>query len=60
MCNFMPAVRGVGRRRGAGALPPALKSTQEGEVYMIKLSDEREIEGFPRSRKLYDDVLTKI
>ena len=46
--------------RGGQVLPPALKSTQEGEVYMIKLSDEREAEFFPRGRKLYDDVLTKI
>ena len=45
---------------GGQVPPPALKSTQEGEVYMIKLSDEREAEFFPRGRKLYDDVLTKI
>ena len=76
MCNFMPAVglgqqfvqfyacrSAVGPWPGGGGgqvPPPALKSTQEGEVYMIKLSDEREAEFFPRGRKLYDDVLTKI
>ena len=47
---------------GGGQVPllPVLKSTQEGEVYIIKLSDEMEAEGFHRGRKLYDDVLRKI
>ena len=50
----------MGLGGGGKCPPPALKSTQEGEVYMIKLSDEWEAQGFPRGRKLYDDVLTKI
>ena len=37
---------------GGQVPPPALKSTQEGEVYMLKLSDEMEAEFFPRGRKL--------